>query len=390
MIIISKSNLFPNLADLNFAEKDPDTITREIISLYENISGRTLARADPVRLFIDAIILAIIQQRNSIDHAAKMNLLAYAEGSYLDHIGAMLGVSRLEPSHAVTTLRFTYGGGTPQYTLLVPKGTRASTGSGVTFETLNDCEIKQGTFTGNVEAMCVNAGTSGNGYAPGQVNKLVDVQLFPLSVENVTQTTGGTDTESDENFRERIQIAPESFSVAGPVEAYRYFARSANADIIDVAVVGPSDGSPSEGYPLPGEVHIYPLMTGGTLPSEEVLTEVLKVCSAEDVRPDTDYVRVLAPVAVNYELNVTYWIDEKDSVNSGSIRSSVESAVEGWELWQRKSLGRDINPSELIRRVVNAGAKRCVVSSPEFRVLKEYEVGMCTSESVTYGGLERG
>ena len=381
MIIIAKSELFPNLSEVIFAEKDPDKITSEILSIYESLTGRTLARADPVRLFLDAVILSIIQQRNLIDFAAKQNLLAYASGEYLDHIGALLGVSRLEASHAVTTIRFTLS--IPfANNVVIPSGTRVSTGDGAVFSTVYDCVIPKGTLIGEVTTRCVNAGTSGNGYAPGQVNRLVDVLGFGTKAENITETSGGTDAESDENFRERIQIAPESFSVAGPKEAYRYFARSANADIIDVAVMGPPDTNP-------GYVDIYPLMTGGTLPSDEVLGEVLKVCSAENVRPDTDYVSVKSPVSVNYSLNVKYWIDDKDSVNSSYIRSEVESEVEGWILWQRQKLGRDINPSELIRRVINAGAKRCEVSSPEFRVLKDYEVGMCINRNVEYGGLEK-
>lgn len=381
MIIIAKSELFPNLSEVIFAEKDPDKITSEILSIYESLTGRTLARADPVRLFLDAVILSIIQQRNLIDFAAKQNLLAYASGEYLDHIGALLGVSRLEASHAVTTIRFTLS--IPfANNVVIPSGTRVSTGDGAVFSTVYDCVIPKGTLIGEVTTRCVNAGTSGNGYAPGQVNRLVDVLGFGTKAENITETSGGTDAESDENFRERIQIAPESFSVAGPKEAYRYFARSANADIIDVAVMGPPDTNP-------GYVDIYPLMTGGTLPSDEVLGEVLKVCSAENVRPDTDYVSVKSPVNVNYSLNVKYWIDDKDSVNSSYIRSEVESEVEGWILWQRQKLGRDINPSELIRRVINAGAKRCEVSSPEFRVLKDYEVGMCVNSNVEYGGLEK-
>ncbi|MBR0035209.1 MAG: baseplate J/gp47 family protein [Synergistaceae bacterium] len=381
MIIIAKSELFPNLSEVIFAEKDPDKITSEILSIYESLTGRTLARADPVRLFLDAVILSIIQQRNLIDFAAKQNLLAYASGEYLDHIGALLGVSRLEASHAVTTIRFTLS--IPfANNVVIPSGTRVSTGDGAVFSTVYDCVIPKGTLIGEVTTRCVNAGTSGNGYAPGQVNRLVDVLGFGTKAENITETSGGTDAESDENFRERIQIAPESFSVAGPKEAYRYFARSANADIIDVAVMGPPDTNP-------GYVDIYPLMTGGTLPSDEVLGEVLKVCSAENVRPDTDYVSVKSPVSVNYSLNVKYWIDDKDSVNSSYIRSEVESEVEGWILWQRQKLGRDINPSELIRRVINAGAKRCEVSSPEFRVLKDYEVGMCVNSNVEYGGLEK-
>ncbi len=333
-----------------------------------------------MRLFIDAVILAVIQQRNLIDHSAKMNLLAYSSGKYLDHLGALLGVYRLAPAHAVTTMRAALSEAlsTPA---VIPAGTRFQAGK-FTFAAVNETLIPAGTLSADFEAQCTVSGSEANGLAAGQISRLIDVLPFSVSFENLSETSGGTDQESDEAFRERIQIAPESFSVAGPVKAYEYFARSANSDIIDVAVIGPP-------VTQPGVVKIYPLMTDGTLPSDEVLAEVLATCSAEDVRPDTDYVEALRPSVVDYNLSLTYWIDEANAGGAAYARESIESAIDGWILWQRKSLGRDLNPSELIHRVIDAGAKRCEVASPGFRVLKDWEVAMCVNRSVDYGGLER-
>lgn len=377
---MAKSELFASVNDINFAEKAPDTITKEIIRLYEDSAGRTLSRADPVRLFLDAVILAVIQQRNVIDHAAKMNLLAYASGSYLDHLGALLGVSRLQPSHAVCTVKFTLS--QPYiFPVTIPAGTRLAVSS-LTFSTVNEGTIPAGSDSITLTAQCEEAGTLGNGYLPGQIRKLVDVLPFSVSAENITETNGGTDTESDEAFRERIQIAPESFSVAGPVKAYQYFARSADSDIIDVAVITPP-------VTQPGHVYLYPLMTGGELPSQEVIQRVYETCNADDVRPDTDYLTVLPPEVVNYSLNMSYWIDEADSSQSAYIQGAVDKAVSEWVLWQRGSLGRDINPSELVKRVMTAGAKRCEIERPAFRVLNDWEVAVCSSQRVIYQGLEK-
>ena len=47
---MAKSDLFAAPDDILFAEKDPDTVTSQILGLYEQTSGRTLGRADPVRL----------------------------------------------------------------------------------------------------------------------------------------------------------------------------------------------------------------------------------------------------------------------------------------------------------------------------------------------------
>ena len=368
------------MSDIAFAEKDPDIITKELVSLYEQSSGRSLARADPVRLFIDAIILAIVQQRNIIDHAAKMNLLAYAEGEYLDHLGALLGVTRLEASKAVCSVKFTLGQTSQSDTTLYEGSVIGA--AGYLFTLTSSVTIPAGELEAVGDVQCQTAGSEANGLLPGQVHGVIAYGTQYISFDNVTTTSGGADIESDEAFRERIQIAPESFSVAGPKKAYEYFARSADADIIGVAVVGPPDTEP-------GHVNIYPLMTGGTLPDDDALAKVYSACNASDVRPCTDYVSVLRPVVVNYSLNVTFYIDEANSSSSELIRTACVSAVDEWILWQRSALGRDINPSELTKRLLIAGAKRCVISSPSFMVLRDWEVAVCSSKNVIYGVMER-
>ena len=56
--------------------------------------------------------------------------------------------------------------------------------------------------------------------------------------------------------------------------------------------------------------------------------------------------------------------------------------------WQTTEIGRDINPTELIRRVRDAGAKRVELTSPAFTAVQETEVARLGSQKVTYGGLE--
>ena len=382
---MNKSELFSTLKDINFAEKSADVITSEIISLYESMTERVLARGDPVRLFLETITLIIIQQRALIDYSAKMNLLAYAEGEYLDHLGALLGVRRLEASHAKVTIKFSLSKSQPAK-ILIPEGTRVSPGNNILFALNNAVEINAGALTCEAVCTCTEAGIIGNDFLPGQIKKLVDVFPYELTAENIDTSSGGTDIENDENFRERIQLAPESFSVAGPTGAYTYYARSANSDIEDCAVLGPHDNL---GVP-PGEVHIYPLMTGGNLPSQEILDEVYATCNAEDKRPDTDLVRVKMPQIVNYNLSVRFYIDSSNSSIAGQITNSVELAVNNFISWQRAKLGRDINPSELNRKIINAGAKRCEIESPAFRVLLPYQLAIVNQVVINYGGLEEG
>ena len=375
-----KSDLFPGLTDIVFADKAADEIERDIITLYEQIAERTIAKGDPIRLFLETMTLIIIHQRSLIDHAAKQNLLAYSEGDYLDHIGALLGVTRLEATKAMTTLKFTLSE-IQDENIIIPKGTRATPGGNILFATVESAEILAGQREITITAECTEAGTLGNNYIAGQIRRLVDVFPYEMSVENISESCGGSDIENDENFRERIQLAPESFSNAGSKGAYTFYARSAYQDIIDVAVIGPPDISP-------GNVDIYPLLTGGVIPTQEILNIVYETCNNDSVRPDTDYLHVKQPEIVNYNLSVKYFIDRANSSTSATIAANIETAINEWIKWQRVKLGRDINPSELNYRIIQAGAKRCEIYSPVFTVLRPYQIAVINQISITYGGLE--
>ena len=54
---------YKNLPDLTFAESDPDLVEFQIVEVVEKLLGRTLARADPLRLFLKGIEALLIQQR---------------------------------------------------------------------------------------------------------------------------------------------------------------------------------------------------------------------------------------------------------------------------------------------------------------------------------------
>jgi phage-related baseplate assembly protein len=376
------------LNEVQFAEKDPAKIENQIITLIESFlseEGETpvkLARADLRRLLALGFIAGLVHQRSNIDFAGKMNLLAYATGDYLDHIGFMLGVYRLEATAAATTLRFELSEALAQ-AYIIPEGTRATPDGKQYFATEKVAEVPAGESYIDVPARCLMAGYVGNGWLEGQINRPVDRLAWIKEVHNITPSSGGTDIESDENFRERIQIAPESFSVAGPRGAYESWARSAHQGVVDVAVLGPPDTEP-------GNVEIYPLMENGEIPSQEILDAVYAVCNAEDIRPMTDYVHVLPPVPVSYDLTLTWWIDRSRATQVTAIQQAVSEAVQAWIKWQRSALGRDINPSELNHRLVAAGAKRAEITSPAFTVLTGSQVAVPGNVAVTFGGIEDG
>ena len=53
-----------------------------------------------------------------------------------------------------------------------------------------------------------------------------------------------------------------------------------------------------------------------------------------------------------------------------------------------KKAGTGHQPTELIARLREAGAKRVTLTAPVDTVIKATELPKCTGETVTYGGLE--
>jgi phage-related baseplate assembly protein len=377
------SDIFDNVPDISFVNKDVETLLSEMISEYEQAylqqtgETKTLAQGDPVRIFIYSQALRIYAAYQLIDYSAKQNLLKYAEGDYLDNIGVRIGALRLQASSAISKVRFTLSA-TQINTVPIPKGTRVSTSTSIFFATEEYAEILPGDLYADVNIQCSISGSIGNGFTSGQINVLVDPIGFIQSVSNITTSQGGTDIESDEAFRNRIVIKPESFSVAGPSGAYEYFAKQYNQSIIDVMVSSP----------LPGQVDVRFILENGEIPNETLLTEVESYLSNKTRRPLTDQVIVGAPNQVSYDIDVTYYIRKSDVVLISDIQVAIENAKSEFIIWQKSKISRSINPDELLYRLINAGAKRVVINEPQYYALLETQVAIENNINFVYGGVE--
>lgn len=364
--------------DIHFVDTDTNTVVNALIQSYEAFTGRTLYPADPARLFILWVADIIIQERVNIDFSARQNVPRYAEGEYLDSLAELFkDAYRLEPEKAKTTLRFTLS--IPlEVATIVPAGTRVTVVGEIIFQTTQALTIPAGDLFGDVEAECQTAGEIGNGFVPGQITQLIDIFPYFGSVENVSESDGGADEESDAAFYERMRESVETFSTAGPLGAYEYYAKSASALIVDVKATSPE----------PGEVDVRVLLSGGQLPGEEILKEVLDILNADKVRPLTDHVTVAAPETVPYDIDFTYWTQEGGAVSDDKVAENIAAAVQTFKEWQGAKMGRDVNPSYLISLLMQAGAKRVKVRSPVDTVVPDNAVAVIGETAVVNGGAE--
>lgn len=373
------------LPEPSFVERDPEKITRELVSLYESLAGKVLQPAQVERLMIDLLAYRENLLRIQINETAKQCLVEYATYPALDYLGELVGVPRLPAAAARTTLRFTLVAA-QTFSVTVPAGTRVDTKDGkVTFATAADLVIPAGAAYGDVAAAATEAGTAGNGYLAGEVNALADAVAYVQGAANTTMTYGGADEESDERYRSRIKEAPERFSNAGSRGAYRFWAMTAHQDIVDAAVLSPS----------PGVVNIYPLTVNGN-PSSDMLALVAATVNADRVRPLTDQVNVLSPTQLDFTIaaSVTLytWADAM------TVEERIGEALDRYAAEQRSRLGMDIVNAQIVALingvygVYNTALTLRDGSNTVFidKVLADNAWGNCTAITVTIAGYANG
>jgi phage-related baseplate assembly protein len=372
-----------DLPEVSFAEKDINKILSDMISGYEQAyfeqtgEVKKLYPGDPIRIFLYSQALRELKLRVMIDDAAKQNLLKYARGDNLKNLGAFSRTEQFEAEYAIVTMKFNLSVARPTDEI-IPAGTRVSPGNDIYFEVQEDTVVTAGATSIEFVTKCLQAGEIGNGFMPGQINILVDPIPWIGSVTNIDESAGGAELEDEDSYRNRIHLAPEGFSVAGPDGAYEYFVRQYSSLIHDVKIDSPSDGV----------VDIRVLLQNGELPDQTFLDGLIEHLSAKDKRPLTDKVQASGPNIVNYDINLTYYIRSEDSIAENDIKAKVEAAIEEYKVWQRSRIGRDINPSELITKIRIAGAKRVEIVSPTYTAIGGYDLGVANLSTVTYGGLE--
>ena len=260
--------------------------------------------------------------------------------------------------------------------VLIPKGTRVSNGQNMFWATVEDRYIAAGQTHGDVTAECMTAGTAGNGYLAGQIATIVDVFDYYTSCTNLTESGGGSDAPTDDEFYEQLRQSEDNYSTAGPKGGYIAKAKAVSNDIADVL----------PNSPTPGEVRIYVLMEDGTIAGQEVKNAVLAACNADETRPLTDHVLVEDPETVEYDIDVTYYLN-RGGPSAADVQSEVNAAVDAYVKWQAGKLGRDINPSELTRRMMVNGVKRIVIRSPVYAELRSGNVATDASGRVALADL---
>lgn len=374
-----------NLPEISFIEGITyEGILNEMVADYEAKYEEDTKRkirlrpGDKEHIHLRVLAGQYYQMYRQLDYAAKMNLLKYSKGDFLKHLGAFKKTFIQEPRAAVVKVRFTLSEARKDV-IYIPEGTRVTAGDGVYFATDDYAEVAAGETYADVTCTCETTGDIGNEYQPGTLEIIVDPVPYVKSVTNITKSEGGSGEEPEESFRERIFLAPSSYSVAGPSDAYEYWVKQYNSAAIEDVKIH---------EPLEAVVDIRILLRDGTLPSQSFCNDCLKYLKDHPIIPLTDNVYVSVPDVEKYSLKATYYIARSDINNIKVIQESIEAAKDTYLSWQKTKIGRDINPDALTEFVRAAGGKRVVIESPVFTMIPETSIAIEDSVEFIYGGVE--
>lgn len=406
----------------NFVDIDPAKTHTELIANLSRLLNKAIYPAQYEYLLGDFSTYLYTLAQIEFQYTGEQSLVNYATGASLEQLGALLGVTRLPASMSWVTLRFFVD--IPQVVdIFIPRGTRVRTSDKkVVFETTEDAFIRgtpAGAATRNTSVLTMarsqQAGDIVNRYIADTVNLVIDPPSSPVEVKatNITISSGGVGDETDERLRSRIKLAPAAFSVAGSLEAYRYFALSASPFLQDISVVSPDPNLviselqalvsqvsaavqasttladaktvamtqassnvarvQSTVSPL-ARVRIYVLTQTG-LPTPEIRALVASKLNAERVRPLTDLVEVLDPFPVDYTVNIRLILYNYAVADSAiaQARAEIKKITDNWAA----RLGADIVPEQLISAIVPIasqqggvyGVFRVEVASPAYQAL---------------------
>lgn len=346
---------------------DVKQILSETIVDYESRTGKRLQPAHIERSIIQSYAYREHLVRQGINYAFLQTFPQYATGLALDLCGEPMGCYRLSDQPAETTLRFSMTG--EHSAIVIPEGTLVGATDSLLFATETEVRINSTEQYVDVVGICQTTGGIGNGWQAGQIKTLKSELPKEVTVRNIDVSSSGIDTESDDDYRQRILLAPEAFTTCGSIAAYEYHTRSVSQFIADVDISTPTGGT----------VKVTVLTKQG-LPSNILLDKVKNYISGEKRRPLCDSVVVASPERVAYQIVAELTLLE-NSVEK-EVRHKAETALRNYISSRSQMLGQDIVPLDIQSALKVTGVYNVELISPALTKLTTEQWAECESISI--------
>ena len=201
------------------------------------------------------------------------------------------------------------------------------------------------------------------------LSRLVIQAADPLAVPPVEEVK-----ESDDALRERVQLAYEGLTTAGPRNSYILHARNASALVADASAESPS--------PARVTVTVLSLDGNGTA-TPALLATVAAALNDEDVRPLGDRVTVQSAQVLPYRIDAVLHM-KGPGPESDTALAEAERKLAAW-INPRKRLGVEVARSAIDAQLHVAGVARVELASWQDIAPTMAQAAFCTGYSVTLG-----
>lgn len=326
--------------EIHYLAYDSEEIWKEMNVAYIEAGGDILYPGDEKEMLLRGVQSIVTQVFAGVDAALRMDTLRYAVGEYLDIYGEKRNCIRIPSETATCTVEIKFKASGTAKTLSA--GT-ALTADGERLYLLAD-DVEQTGYeqTISAEVVCRDTGGIGNGLLAGTQMQFMVPNPAVISVYAMRDASGGQDEEDDDTYRERIRTFGLINTTTGPQAQYESAAMDVTSEILDARAL--NNGA--------GKVGVYLLLASDT-GAAAILESVKTALNAQSVRPLTDTVEVYRATKISYALNVKY------AQEAGSnIASAIAEAVQEYQKWQDKTIGRAFNPDKLMAMCYQAGAIR--------------------------------
>lgn len=180
--------------------------------------------------------------------------------------------------------------------------------------------------------------------------------------------------EADDDLRQRVVLAPERFTVAGPELAYVARAKEVSGDVLDASAISPA----------PGEVLVSVLARAGdgTAPAPLIAAVAARVTDPA-VRPLGDLVTVASAQIVPFVVraSLTTFAGPDPSIILQAARDRLDAF-----LIDNRRLGRTITRSGLVAALSPAGVHRVDLDLDTDIACSAVQAAHCTAIEILHAG----
>ena len=282
------------IEELNFETILAD-MRRKMTELCPDWTGYAL-ESDPANKVMEVAAYREMLLRQRVNEAARGVMVAFAAGGDLDHLAAFYPEERL-PGAAATFRALLKLSAALDVDVTIPSAYTVVAKNGAIEALLRETvTIYPGlTETEGIFEIIKPSGAEGNGLFLTW-DAVTPLPFVTAAAEQLEASHGGSDAESDEDFRRRVPLALERYSTAGPKGSYEAWALKAEERVKDVSATTPE----------PGVVHVYLLSKEGDGTADEaMISRVREILNDDGVRPLTDEVEIFSANIIHYEVRMT-------------------------------------------------------------------------------------